>query len=217
VPFAKTTFVQGTAPAATAAELNNFGDGIVEAQRAPWVTALPTTGPGGGALVDGQECYFKPDPTNSIGNPGVAWHLKYDGGSGKWFCIGGTPVIFSAPVASSVDITNTAYGAAFTSSPSYTVPFPGIFRVHFGHCGFATGQISMLMAPCANGVAPPNEQTDAVQAGYGVANVDQYGVARTTNVSVLTAGHVIDLRARVSSGTGKMRQPWMEVMPVRIG
>jgi hypothetical protein len=49
------------------------------------VTSLPTTGPSGGALVDGQECRYLADATN-----GVVWNLKYKSSASKWYFIGGS-------------------------------------------------------------------------------------------------------------------------------
>lgn len=92
MPFAKTTFNEKAPPGVGAGWLNAIQDAVIEAQRAPFVTALPTTGPGGGALVDGQECYYLADAAN-----GVVWHLKYqkflaDGVTAnpspyKWVCL----------------------------------------------------------------------------------------------------------------------------------
>lgn len=213
-PFAKTTFVTGATPA-SATELNNFGDGIVEAQRAPYVTALPTTGPGGGALADGQECYFLPDPNNTLSNPGVAWHLKYRLSDAKWYCIGGQPFLTPYNAAAHVDITSAAY-AAFTSAPSFTSPFPGIYRVRFGHGGFSSvAGGGLIVAPSANGVAP-TDGPDSIISAYS-AGTDQSAQSRSVNVTVATTGHIIALQAKQTGGTAKMRYAWMEVMPVRVG
>lgn len=204
--------------AVTHARLDLLDAGIVEAQRAPFVTALPTTGPGGGALVDGQECYFRPDPNNTAGNNGVAWHLKYNAALAKWLCIGGPPWLSVFNVASHVDMATNANYAAFASTPSFTAPFPGLYRVRFGHSCFHTAGAgaSIFMAPSANGVAP-TDNTDAIVSGYGDANQEQHGDSRSVPITVTTAGHVIDLRARTTVSTAKIRFPWMEILPVRVG
>lgn len=186
--------------------------------KCPWVTALPTpsTDAFGRSLpIDGTEVVYVPDPSNAINNIGVAWHMKYKSSDEKWYCIGGQPIYIAPGTVANQTISTTSY-STFTGRPSFTAPFAGIYRVRFGHAGFANAQITMSLAPSVNG-ATPVDQSDAVTAGYGVANTDQYGVSRSINVTVAAAGHVIDLRAKVSGGNGFMRQSWMEVKPIRVG
>jgi hypothetical protein len=202
--------------AVTFARLDLLDAGIVEAQRAPYVTAFPTTGPGGGALVDGQECYYLPDPTNAIGNGGAAWHMKYRASTGKWLCIGGSGVLQAAAIAANQDILNTGYGA-LASVPTFTAPKPGTYRVMHGHGSFVSAAgASVYIGPSVNGVAP-DDQTQAAVASVAVANTDQFDVMRECVVTVATAGHVITPRGKVTSGTGHIRRVWMSVRALEIG
>lgn len=163
---------------------------------------------------DGQEIAYMPDMSNAKSNGDVVWMMKYRASDNKWYFTGGADLYLPCDGTSNVDITSTGY-VAFTGRPTYTAPRPGTYKVLFGHGSWATAQISLLVAPTVNGAAP-SEQFDSVLAGFGVGSVDQYGVARQSKVTVATAGHVIDLRARVTSGTAKLRQPWMALTPIAL-
>lgn len=185
----------------------------------PFVTALPTEGPGAnGALVDGQECIYLPDPSNANGNGGVAWHLKYraaETGAYKWYCVGGTPFITPYDAADNADLASSSY-VALISTPAFTAPRPGVYRVAFGHGSFHTVAGGVIwMGPSANGVAPTDGQ-DTVVSSYS-GTTDQYQIQRETNVTVTTAGHVINLHGKTTTPTGRIRYPWMAIMPVRVG
>lgn len=215
MPFLKTTFVQGSAPAADATELNKLGDGIVEAQRAPFVTALPTTGPGGGALADGQECYYKPDPTNATGNGGVSWHLKYEASSGKWYCIGGPPMI--AEVAAEESMTGTAYVALTTAGPTLTTPLAGDYIVAIGAAMYTPGINSYMYMSFAVGATAASD-ADAVESrGTGTGNLPQIAGTRTRSKTGLAAGTALAARYRASVTGMAAKNRWMTLLPVRLG
>lgn len=213
-PFAKTTFVTGATPA-SAAELNNFGDGIVEAQRAPFVTALPTTGPGGGALADGQECYYKPDPTNATGNGNVAWHLKYESSSGKWYRIGGPPLV--AEVLTQESVASVAYTTLTTAGPNLTIPLAGDYDVTIEYDAFISPagagehwmsyQVGATAASDADGAPKSNWATNGEQ---GMAS-------RTRRKTGLAAAVVLSSRYRTTAGTGFFLNRVLRVLPVRVG
>lgn len=215
-PFAKTTFVQGSTPAADATELNRFGDGIVEAQRAAFVTALPTTGPGGGALADGQECYFKPDPTNATGNGGVAWHLKYEATSGKWYYIGGPPMI--AEVAAEEGLTNTAYAALATAGPTITTPLAGDYQVTIGAAMYAGSSSNAYVYMSFAVGATAASDSDAIEMrGTAAGNVPQAPASRRRLKAGLAAGAALAARYRASTGAVGAKNRWMTLLPVRVG
>lgn len=214
-PFLKTVFVQGSAPAATAAELNNFGDGIVEAQRAPFVTALPTTGPGGGALADGQQCFYKPDPTNAQGNGNVTWHMKYESSSGKWYCIGGPPFYRGPTDASDIAATGTFLTPA-GSPATYTIPFPGDWEIAFGHASWANAANAQIDAGIRiNGAAPSSQKL--AMAWNPSANLSQQASMLVAPFPGLAAASTIDLGIRTSVSSGKPRNLWFAAKPIKVG
>jgi hypothetical protein len=217
-PFSKTTFTSGVTPA-SAAELNNFGDGIVEAQRQPFLTALPsatTGGPGGGALVDGQECYYKPDPTNATGNGNVVWHLKYELSSAKWYCIGGAPMIVKQVSADTTTSLNVYADPTPNAGPSVTGPLAGDFDVtytvsmaHSAVAGFTVANVKVGAAAIAND--DDSLYTQSATAG-------QQSISTRTIRKTIAAGDVLKVMYYVTpAGTGTVKRRSIAIMPVRVG
>jgi hypothetical protein len=213
-PFAKTTFVQGSAPAATAAELNNFGDGIVEAQRQPWVTLLPTTGPGGGALVDGQECYYKPDPTNATGNGGVGWHLKYDGGSAKWYYIGGSALGYFKAASVLDSVVSAAYANLPTTgaAAALVVPLAGEYELELSGRGDAQTTSQTFLAVKRGAAAASDDDAIAWRGDNFQSN------SRVWRMAGLAAATTLLLQAKlVGQVTSRVWEIGFTILPVRVG
>jgi hypothetical protein len=217
-PYSKTTFTSGVTPA-SAAELNKIGDGIIEAQRQPFLTALPsatTGGPGGGALVDGQECYYKPDPTNATGNGNVVWHLKYELSSAKWYCIGGAPMIVKQVSADTTTSLNVYADPTPNAGPSVTGPLAGDFDVtytvsmaHSAVAGFTVANVKVGAAAIAND--DDSLYTQSATAG-------QQSISTRTIRKTIAAGDVLKVMYYVTpAGTGTVKRRSIAIMPVRVG
>lgn len=190
-------------------------DGKSDSPIVPMVTALPTTGPGGGALVDGQECYLLPDPANFAG---VAWHLKYradETGPYKWYRVGGSELLIG-PIGNGPDNSQAAdqtASIAFTNlgvvGPTLTVPLAGEYLLDYGFHGNA-GDYT-LASPAIGAAAA--QLVDATWAQSGGWN----GTTRRVK-KILAAGATITLKYRVwSAVNGSFSSRRMSLIPLHVG
>lgn len=98
------------------------------------VTALPTTGPSGGALQDGQECYYLADTAGTFGGP-VVWHLKYRSSDSKWYFVGGHPLRYRKLASAGFDTMSSGSLATYANLPTAgaaakaTLPLAGDYLV----------------------------------------------------------------------------------------
>lgn len=179
----------------------------------PRVTVLPTTGPSGGALVDGQECYFVANNAR-----GIVWHLRYNATVGKWEFLGGGAYLVEGGSGASVDYSGVAYAAATGSQPSIAAPLPGDYTVRLGNENYHTAIGGWIYSGVSvNGSSPTDGVDTVVNANPGGEANSQFNTARTTQKTITTAGHVIDMRYKASGATGKIRRPWLEITPVLLG
>lgn len=178
----------------------------------PIVTALPTTGPSGGALVDGQECYFKPDPTNQ---PACLWHLKYNASDGYWYYLGGDWLRKDVSTANQTYTTTSGAWVASPTPASLTVPLSGDYLGQVGnaYCGPNTNS-SYDCGISIAGATPSFPWQASLTAGAG-GNLRQ-SLSRTPGVKTgLTAGQVLSHKYN-ASGNGANDSPFIAIRPTRV-
>jgi hypothetical protein len=205
--FTKTTWVQGSAPAANATELHRMESGIYLAN-APLVSALP------GSPVDGQECYYVADATN-----GVVWHLVYraaDASSYKWQFIGGPPLY--AVVDTSQTTNSNAYTALTTAGPSITLPLAGDYMIEiatFAQNTTAAAYATVMSYDLGGTAATDADACQNVSSGqFDGANVTS--VRRKTSLAAATAV-VAKYRTNLAAAVGAWANRTMKATPVRVG
>lgn len=201
--------------AAAVASLRTLGYGSQQAMPGvQFVTSLPTTGPGGGALVDGQECYFIADSAS-----GVAWHLKYraaEAGSFKWYCVGGVPLFDAVDTAQTK--ATTAYGDLTTVGPSVTVPLAGdyIMEMSATVASLVAAGNRLFISPKKNAGATADTEGAETSPGGGSLNTDvAYRRRKLTN---LAAGDVFKLQYGALNATShSFGNRTLQIMPIRVG
>lgn len=171
------------------------------------------------SLPEGMEAIFVPDSLGNKGNANVRWHLRRQtiGGTPKWVFLGGQPFLIVSGTGSNVDYSATTYGVATGTQPQFTAPAPGTYRVRFGSENFHTAAAGFLyQGVSVNGSTPVDGQdTVIISNPSGGANL-QLNTARAIEVTVATAGHIIEFKYKASGATGRVRRPWMEVTPVLL-
>lgn len=178
------------------------------------VTSLPTTGPAGGALVDGQECYYLADATN-----GVVWHLKYraaEAGSYKWYCVGGPPLLNVVEAAESK--ATTAYGDLATVGPTVTTPLAGdyIMEMSAAVASLVAGANRLFISPKKNAVVTNDADGAETSPAGGTVNTDV--AYRRKKLTGLAAGDVFKLQYGALNATShSFGNRALQVMPIRVG
>lgn len=174
----------------------------------PIVTALPTTGPSGGALMDGQECHFLADATN-----GVVWYLKYKTSTGKWHYVGGPPLFAEVTNQDSTGSTG-AYVGITNAGPSIAIPVAGDYIVQ-------TGAVHNQNTASANSYMSYDiGGTGAVDADgvfwQNATALNAYTPGTRTRRKTLTAV-TLTSKYKASAGVSTFRDRWMMVKPIRLG
>lgn len=145
---------------------------------------------------------------------GVLWNLRYNAGSVspyKWEIDGGSPVS-KLQIGDFITQTNLTY-TTDGNSPSFVLPFSGDYDVEFSS-GMAdvTPNGQLLYYTVATVIAGA---TDARSLRVRVDN--GVGQSRTVRLINLAAGASIAMYSKVTSGTGRMYDRSIRVLPVRVG
>jgi hypothetical protein len=183
------------------------GADIKKLQIPPLVTVLPTTGPNGGALVDGQECRFSVDAS-------TVWNLKYNATSGKWNYIGGPPMYQEVTTAESTATLN-AFTALATAGPSMALPLAGDYMIEIGFAGSAAAagvavRMGYNMAPIAASL------NDVVMFESKVATAYIETVSRVRVKTGIAVGTSLNARYQTSHASAIWSNRWMKVTPIRV-
>lgn len=174
----------------------------------PIVTALPTTGPSGGALMDGQECQYLADATN-----GVVWHLKYKTSTTKWHFIGGGSLA-AADVVTDQSTSSTGYTALGTAGPSVTLPLAGDYDISFGSNSYLTGTAGNLYHSFDVGGTAASDN-DAVI--YNGANISVTGSKTVRKTGVAAAAAIVSKYRVANAATGgHWMNRWLRAVPIRV-
>jgi hypothetical protein len=172
------------------------------------VTALPTTSPSGGALYDGQECYYLADATNN-----VVWHLKYKTSTAKWHYVGGPPLYAETTNQDSTGSTG-AYIALGNAGPSIPIPLAGTYMVSQGavhNSNTASANSYMSYDIGATGAV----DADGIFWQNSTA-LNAYTPGTRTRRKTLTAV-TLTSKYKASAGFSTFRDRWMSVLPVTVG
>jgi hypothetical protein len=171
------------------------------------VTTLPSS------PIDGQEVYYLADAAN-----GVVWHLRYRAVSAsayKWEYLGGPPLTAINPNTSTGITGNTLVRPSQTVS--ITLQLAGDYIMSWWTAGpnNTAGAYSFISAV----VAAIGFALESPAGAYFVApSAGFYGqITRTERINGRTAGQVIEVWARASSGTFTPNYIGLSVMPVRVG
>lgn len=180
----------------------------------PYVSSLP------GSPVDGQEIYYLADAAN-----GVAWHLKYrsaEGGSYKWYYVGGAPL--QNAIATAGNTSSTAFVDLNGGLPAVTLPLAGDYDFDFTarliNQSSAAPQWVMLCAPKFGGAttADPDAGMADKSSALGI-NGEQFTVGRSKlRKTGLAAGIVVKLQYRQSVAVScDWQDRHIAATPVRVG
>jgi hypothetical protein len=179
----------------------------------PWVTALPTTGPSGGALQDGQECYYLADAAT-----GTVWHLKYraaEAGSFKWYYVGGSPLLKTVDAVQST--SSLTYVDLTTAGPSITVPLAGDYEMEMSAvCAGTGGANRCFVTPKKNAAAVNDADGSEVSVAGGSTNTGN--AFRRKKLTGLAANDVFKLQyANLNATAVDYGYRSLQMTPIRVG
>ncbi len=172
-PYTKTIWVDDSAPAVSAANLDKIEEGIKDATDG--VIALESN-PGHPPVVtvsaflaltpgDGDEVYLEVDATN-----GIYWHFRYRAASAssfKWEFLGGPPLEAYVDTSQGTT-TTTSYQDLTTAGPSVTPPVDGDYSVEISAMVSMPGTGSGAIMSYAIGATAASD-ADSVEVA-GAAN-----------------------------------------------
>jgi hypothetical protein len=192
-------------------ELKNNGSMV--GGNPPWVTALPTTGPSGGALQDGQECYYLADAAT-----GTVWHLKYraaEAGSFKWYYVGGSPLLKTVDAVQST--SSLTYVDLTTAGPSITVPLAGDYEMEMSAvCAGTGGANRCFVTPKKNAAAVNDADGSEVSVAGGSTNTGN--AFRRKKLTGLAANDVFKLQyANLNATAVDYGYRSLQMTPIRVG
>ncbi len=181
----------------------------------PFVTSLPSS------PTDLDEIYFQ---TTAMASLGIAWHLKYRQGTGKWQYLGGAPWVVEGVGGtnnSTNEITTSLASTTLTTpGPAITIPVAGVYDVE----GSAqAGQVGSGSAPglviWQTGDAAVNWANAPALSWSGNETDSQQTLILKKRITVSAANNVLELRYVTSNATGgsKFRNRCLRVTPVLLG
>jgi hypothetical protein len=178
------------------------------------VTSLPTTGPSGGALVDGQECRYLADATN-----GIVWNLKYKSSVSKWLFIGGSSL------SNRVDTNETkavaaGYADITTVGPSVTVPLAGDYLVEWGMdavipANYAANTFASVELSVGGVLDVNTGLSYGPGPAGGVGNSAQANLAGARKMT-FTAAQVVKMQYNSTTTACNFRWRWLKITPIQV-
>lgn len=171
----------------------------------PPVTSLPAT------PQDGQVITYTADATN-----GISWLLRYRAASAsayKWEFVGGPPLF--AEVTADETTASTSYTNLATTGPTVTVPLAGDYDVQIAHACYFTAGSGQMLSSYAIGVTAAVDADSAITASGGTGFTDS--ASRKRRKTALAAATALQMKYRVTAGTGSFNRRWIEALPVRVG
>jgi hypothetical protein len=179
----------------------------------PWVTALPTTGPSGGPLQDGQECYYLADAAT-----GTVWHLKYraaEAGSFKWYYVGGMGLLKTVDTAEST--SSLAYTDLATVGPSITTPLAGDYEMEMSAVCAGTGGANRCFVTPKKNATTVND-TDGSEASVAGGSTNTGNAYRRKKLTGLAANDVFKLQyGNLNATAVTYGYRSLKMTPVRVG
>jgi hypothetical protein len=192
-------------------ELKNNGSMV--GGNPPWVTALPTTGPSGGPLQDGQECYYLADAAT-----GTVWHLKYraaEAGSFKWYYVGGMGLLKTVDTAEST--SSLAYTDLATVGPSITAPLAGDYEMEMSAVCAGTGGANRCFVTPKKNATTVND-TDGSEASVAGGSTNTGNAYRRKKLTGLAANDVFKLQyGNLNATAVTYGYRSLKMTPVRVG
>lgn len=175
------------------------------------VTSLP------GSPNDGDLVVFAGDASN-----GVEWLLRYNAGSGsayKWEFLGGGAMYFM--VSTDESTASASYVDLTTVGPSLTVPLAGDYRIQGGCSTWRStaGAAQSLMSLKVGAAATSDSDKIVWFASAADAGATQKSITgqRELRKLGLTAGTVLKMQYKSTSGTAQFLDRWMAIQPVKVG
>jgi hypothetical protein len=179
------------------------------------VTSLPTTGPDGGALQDGQECRYLADATN-----GIVWNLKYKLSATKWYFIGGGSLFAEVDANESRAIAVLVWADITTVGPSITVPLAGDYMVEWGAninapANYAANSAGAVLISVGGTQDGNTNITFGTGPAGGTGNAEQSTVSAARKLT-LTAAQVLKLQYNSAGTAFSFRWRWLKITPIRV-
>jgi microcystin-dependent protein len=172
------------------------------------VSALP------GSPTDGQEIMFLADSTN-----GIIWHLRYRAASAsayKWESVGPTPLFWQSTVGlENITDGSTAHDAASVDG-GIVLPLAGVFVATYG---------AIMDAALPEGAGQVFQNiynvTDAATTAIGLDNAVRSNNYTSNSMSaqftLSAANKTIRARYRTFNGVARRGQPFISIIPQRVG
>lgn len=163
--------------------------------------------------VDGQPFILSVDSAN-----GVNWALRYDNSisdSYKWTFEGGAPL--SHTVNTEQTTASTGYTDLATTGPTVTIPKAGVYKIEFGGCASnSTADSDTKIAVNYGGSSPLDAEAIEMEGIISSGGSENRVAQSRTIIATATAAGTVKLQYRVTSGTGRFRNRWIIVTPVRL-
>jgi hypothetical protein len=182
----------------------------------PMVTALPTTGPSGGALMDGQECYYLADTAGTYGGP-VCWHLKYRSSDSKWYYVGGHPLRYRKLASAGFDTFASGSLATYANLPTagaaakVNLPLAGDYLVTIQGLGDAPAVDQQTYLSFKIGATAASDDTAIRWRG----NQLQSNSSSFSPITV-AAGADLLLQMKVTQLSGRIQECAIFAQPIRV-